>query len=140
MANKGEHITQSHAQDNRNYLPTQSSADMLLGNPCFRFSSPPGRQPKSPTRITPIKILHQYWLNDNGAVGNNQARSLVIHSVPAVTSLSAGCAGFLLLIHQIAPQVIRPTASIMPKIDHQSIVCDTVNSPLNPATSTSYCP
>jgi len=68
MAHKGEHITQSHAQDNRNYLPTQSSADMLLGNPCFRFSPPPGRQPKSPTRITPIKILHQYWLNDNGAV------------------------------------------------------------------------
>jgi len=53
MANKGEHITQSHAQDNRNYLPTQSSADMLLGNPCFRFSSPPGKTTQKPNENHP---------------------------------------------------------------------------------------
>jgi len=68
MANKGEHITQSHAQDNRNYLPIQSSADMLPDNLCFRSPAPPGRQPKSPMRITPIKIFYQYWLNDDGSV------------------------------------------------------------------------
>jgi len=40
IANKGEHITQSHAQDNRNYLP-HSKHGMLVDNLCFRSPSPP---------------------------------------------------------------------------------------------------
>jgi len=47
MANKGEHITQSHAQDNRNYLPIQSSADMLPDNLCFRLLRHQGDNPKA---------------------------------------------------------------------------------------------
>jgi hypothetical protein len=46
-ANKGEHITQNHAQDNRNYLPIQSSADMLLDNLCFRLLRHQGDNPKA---------------------------------------------------------------------------------------------
>jgi len=53
MASKGEHITQSHAQDNRNYLPTQSSADMLPDNLCFRFPSPPGKTTQEPSENHP---------------------------------------------------------------------------------------
>jgi len=53
MAHKGEHITQSHAQDNRNYLPIQSSADMLLDNLCFRFPSPPGETTQKPNENHP---------------------------------------------------------------------------------------
>jgi len=49
------------------------------------------------------------------------------------------CAAFLFL-PQITPQAIRPTATIMPPISHQLTVRETVNSPLNSATSTSCRP